>query len=152
MTRAQEYYQRNREKLLEYSKRKYQENKESRRAAGRKWYNENREQALAANKRWMEANRDRRLGRSRKRRYGISESDFKSMLEKQGHKCACCGGDKPTTKWGWHVDHCHATGKVRGILCHHCNVAIGCARDSPDRLRKMALYLDSHLGFDPKMF
>ena len=40
------------------------------------------------------------------------------------------------------VDHCHTTGKVRGFLCHRCNIALGMVKDDAGRLRKLADYLD----------
>ena len=65
------------------------------------------------------------------RRYGLSRKQYDAMLTAQGGKCAICGtkefrgpGKKP------HVDHNHVTGRVRGLLCVHCNVLIGMARDS----------------------
>ena len=59
------------------------------------------------------------------------------MLVAQGGRCAACGTREPGTKKGWHVDHCHETGAVRGILCHHCNVGIGKAKDNIETLRAL---------------
>ena len=42
------------------------------------------------------------------------------------------------------VDHDHETGKVRGLLCNGCNIAIGYAKDSPETLRRMAAYIEGH--------
>ena len=56
--------------------------------------------------------------------YGITQEDYNLLLEKQDGKCAIC---KRPPKEGkiLCVDHCHGTGKVRGLLCHGCNTAIG---------------------------
>ena len=54
-------------------------------------------------------------------RYGLTPSDVQAMLEKQGGACAICV--LPLTKH--HIDHCHTTGKVRGLLCHRCNTRLG---------------------------
>jgi hypothetical protein len=60
------------------------------------------------------------------------------MLAAQGGKCAICRTSE-TIKW--YVDHCHVTGKVRGILCHHCNLMLGMSRDDPQVLQAAIAYL-----------
>ena len=71
-------------------------------------------------------------------RYGITSADVDAMVERQGGTCAVCDG-KPE-----HVDHDHATGKVRGILCFNCNQALGNARDDIAVLRGLINYLRLH--------
>lgn len=56
---------------------------------------------------------------------------------KDGASCEICGSIEDLK-----IDHDHSTLKIRGVLCHHCNVAIGHMRDSPDRLRQAANYLE----------
>ena len=60
-----------------------------------------------------------------KREYGITLEDYDLMLIEQEGKCAVCGSDDPKGKGRFHVDHDHDTGKVRGLLCHYCNIAEG---------------------------
>lgn len=79
-----------------------------------------------------------------KRDYGLTIAQRDQMLAAQGGCCAVCRSSSPGNKKGWHVDHCHSTGKVRSILCHHCNNALGQAKDSPERLRALALYVEIH--------
>ena len=55
--------------------------------------------------------------------------------------CAMCGGT-PTRAEGWHVDHDHETGGIRGVLCSRCNHAIGLLDEDPQRLRAAADYLE----------
>jgi hypothetical protein len=75
--------------------------------------------------------------------YGLSEGDFFALLEKQGDACAICGSAEwPGKHRVPHVDHCHETGKVRGLLCSNCNHGLGKFRDDPDRLRAAARYLE----------
>jgi hypothetical protein len=62
--------------------------------------------------------------------YGLSLAEVNALLAQQGSTCASCGD--ALTKFC--VDHCHVTGTVRGILCHHCNVALGHLRDNPERI------------------
>ena len=60
-----------------------------------------------------------------KTRYGITETEYNEMLEKQGNVCALCGGEMKRPV----VDHNHQTGKVRGILCHPCNIKLPAVED-----------------------
>jgi hypothetical protein len=74
-----------------------------------------------------------------RRRYGIGQADVDRMLVEQDNKCAAC--DKPDPE---HVDHDHATGQVRGMLCFNCNQALGNVRDSVQILDRLAAYLVKH--------
>lgn len=76
-------------------------------------------------------------------KYGISADEYKQMHEKQNGKCKICN-EVPATKRGLHVDHCHDTGKVRGLLCHGCNLGIGSMKDSIHLLEKAIEYLRSN--------
>lgn len=58
-------------------------------------------------------------------KYKLTQEQWDAMFEKQGRVCAICKTDTPSTKHGWCIDHNHSTMVVRGILCHHCNTAIG---------------------------
>jgi hypothetical protein len=84
----------------------------------------------------------RASGRARElalmRQYGLSLSDFNSLLASQNGACAICR----IIGVRWFVDHDHETRIVRGILCQHCNSALGFARDSPVILRACAEYLE----------
>ena len=83
---------------------------------------------------------DRQASRSYK--YGITPDQFKQMFETQQGKCAICN-EEPKTKRGLHVDHNHETGKVRGLLCHGCNVALGSFKEDIGLLNKAIEYLRS---------
>jgi hypothetical protein len=72
--------------------------------------------------------------------YGLSVKEWESIFISQGSKCAICfrtehGGTN------WHTDHCHSSGKVRGILCHNCNVMLGAAKDEIPNLLSAVRYL-----------
>lgn len=62
-------------------------------------------------------------------KYGISIEVYESWLSKQNGKCACCGSlnafTPKSSRGNFVVDHCHVTGKIRGLLCFNCNTAIG---------------------------
>ena len=82
---------------------------------------------------------------SRNYLYGVTKEFLIDLYEKQQGMCKICG-DKPTTQRGLHIDHCHATGVVRGLLCHGCNVTLGNMKDDPEILLKAVEYLRSHHG------
>lgn len=80
------------------------------------------------------------------RTYGITYKDYLGMLEAQEEKCALCGNegfvmDKEKHKLKLVVDHCHTTGKVRGLLCHNCNRGLGLFKDNLTTLNKAMEYL-----------
>lgn len=73
--------------------------------------------------------------------YGLSRDDVARMFLGQGKCCAICKSTTPRTTKDWHIDHCHTTNRVRGILCNPCNLMLGYSRDNPDVLRTAAVYL-----------
>lgn len=79
-------------------------------------------------------------------KYNLTIEQYTSMLETQNHKCASCGSDsvEHDRYKNLCVDHCHKSGKVRGLLCHPCNTAIGAARENTKRLEACASYLKKH--------
>jgi hypothetical protein len=72
--------------------------------------------------------------------YGLSADDVDAMLEAQGGGCAICGV-RPERLASLHVDHCHGSGRIRGLLCLNCNQGIGKLGEDPERLRRAAEYL-----------
>lgn len=73
-----------------------------------------------------------------KRYYNMTEEDYQTLLDKQRGGCAICGR---TPQRRLHVDHCHLTGRVRGLLCYNCNRMLGDAHDKISLLAKAANYL-----------
>ena len=75
-----------------------------------------------------------------KRTYGITYKDYNELLKAQNHKCGICGGEgftmKEEHKVKLVVDHDHLTRKVRGLLCHNCNRALGLLHDDVESLNK----------------
>lgn len=80
-------------------------------------------------------------------RYGLTVEGYHALLEAQNHACAIC--ETPLAELTYenrralHVDHCHDTGRVRGLLCNACNRSIGGLRDDPALLRRAADYLEA---------
>ena len=79
---------------------------------------------------------------NRERAYGISEEQTAALLAAQGGRCAICRTDTPGGVGDWHVDHDHATGVVRGLLCNSCNIALGLFRDDEALLTAALAYLE----------
>lgn len=88
-------------------------------------------------------------------KFGMTMEDEAVMLAAQGGVCAVCGGYEKKTdarsqkQHTLSIDHCHTTGKVRGILCSHCNRAIGLLGDDPATLRRAADYLERSVASPP---
>jgi len=101
----------------------------------------------AKHKAWRDKNRAHvnrasKLGDLR-RRYGLTPAAIAEMVNRQGGVCAACGGP-PDDQRPLMVDHDHATGAVRGLLCNSCNLTLGRSRESHHRLRSLLLYLERY--------
>jgi len=73
-------------------------------------------------------------------KYGITLAERDALFEMQGKRCKVCRSDSSKGR-GFHVDHCHTTKKIRGIVCHHCNVLLGYAKDDIAILKAAIQYL-----------
>lgn len=80
-----------------------------------------------------------KLERNRKHKYGVTREQVYAMLDDQDNKCAICGVELSYEKM--HVDHCHDTGKVRGLLCRRCNLAVGYIESLLPVIEKVQNYL-----------
>jgi len=76
------------------------------------------------------------------RKYGLSREEYHEMHEERDHKCDICGQESDHRYDKLCVDHCHTTGKVRGLLCFSCNVMLGQCKDNIDRLQNAIYYLE----------
>lgn len=104
------------------------------------------EKRREAQARWREKNRGKFNETVRwskiKGKYGITREQWEAMLAEQGGRCAICRGTRPGGRGGvWAVDHDHATGVVRGLLCSLCNTGLGMFGDSTQRLSDALAYL-----------
>ncbi|MEU0449808.1 endonuclease VII domain-containing protein [Streptomyces tendae] len=72
-----------------------------------------------------------------KRNYGLTEAERDQLIADQGGVCCICLAAPAA-----HVDHCHETGRVRGVLCFSCNAALGQFKDRPDAIRRAAAYVE----------
>ncbi len=94
---------------------------------------------------WYQKNKDSVRDTQFKYKYGITLLEYTELLESQNGKCAICKSiyDHPRFKY-LAVDHCHSTGKVRGLLCHSCNAGLGRFKDDPAILYMAMKYLEAH--------
>lgn len=76
-----------------------------------------------------------------KKRFGMTLEDYDKMLFEQGGKCAICNIHHTETPRKLNVDHCHTTGKIRGLLCFNCNTSLGKLQDSIQILEQAIKYL-----------
>jgi hypothetical protein len=76
-----------------------------------------------------------------KNTYGITIDDYNEMFAEQNGCCAICSGHQSEFKKSLAVDHCHETGIVRGLLCDHCNLALGKFKDDLNLVKSAARYL-----------
>ena len=92
---------------------------------------------------WRANNRLRSKHNDLKRNYGITLVEYDEMLAAQQIKCAICKKDQSD---GGHlcIDHCHETGKIRGLLCHSCNRGLGFFKDQTAILEAAIAYLERH--------
>jgi hypothetical protein len=162
---AKNYLKDNKEKIVAYGKAYYQDNKKTKDAMSKKWHRENKEyqinyrtinkDKISKNaKDWRSKNRESYISEFRKRKYGITQEQYLHMLKNQNGVCAICGNLETVTdkKTGLIrslcVDHDHESGKIRGLLCSRCNVAIGLIDDSPEKAKKIFEYLSYHTNFE----
>ena len=101
----------------------------------------NHEKVLDTQRRSHAKHKSDRAKKRLERVYNITGEDYDQMLEEQNHCCAICGTDTPMGRGTWHVDHCHKTDKVRGLLCSKCNAGIGFLNEDTNTLRKAIDYL-----------
>lgn len=124
------------------------EKKAAHAVARKRWYEKNKAHVMVKNNAWRKSHPEvmKVVGRrDNLKRYGLTIEAYDGMLAAQGGRCAnpACRTDEPRGNGRFHVDHSHVTGKVRGLLCCNCNLAIGNAKDSSEILRGLADYLDS---------
>lgn len=95
---------------------------------------------------WRKSNRDKLLSNKRRYRTGVTWDQYGAMLKAQGGGCAICGEKESIkSKYGetaLAVDHDHATGKLRGLLCSRCNRTLGAIEKNPHILQAMLAYLE----------
>lgn len=105
------------------------------------------EKIKAQGARWRSDNPDADRRKYLFRKFNITLEEYQDMLDKQGGVCGICGKEETVvrrSKSGKEmlaVDHCHTTGKIRGLLCFRCNTALGALGDSLEEIQRVVDYL-----------
>ena len=151
---ARAYYRAHRKERLAYAKRYREANKKKLAAKRKQYVQEHHEVILAKGRAYREKHLEKRRAAARAYRrahlrhvwnyqlwyrHGLTVPEYRALHQKQHGCCAICG-KKPRHLV---VDHNHITGKVRGLLCHHCNSLLGFASDSTASLKAAIRYLAS---------
>ena len=121
--------------------------KEQLNKATKLWRLNNPEVIREIRKRTDEKRRQTRRNKELERKYGLTYEDYLLMLDSQNGVCSICGRPERLLGKGGvvrplNVDHDHSTGKIRGLLCASCNLALGNLEDSVDYLKNAISYLE----------
>lgn len=118
--------------------------REKERLRGKEKYEKNKPKHLAITKRYRDENLPFYKDLHLRRTYGITMDDKNKMRESQNNKCAICEVAFESDRHAY-VDHCHNTNKVRGLLCHPCNSALGMFKDNIISIERASAYLKSYV-------
>lgn len=106
----------------------------------------NKEKVQEQTKLWKQNNKDKTKGYNLKANYGLSLDDYNAKYAEQEGCCSICHTHQLELTKSLHVDHCHTTGKIRGLLCFKCNTLLGKVNDNPEILASAINYLRVHHG------
>lgn len=113
-----------------------------------KWWKQNKKRATELSRKWQKENvnytKKNSKNQNLKWNYGITLEDFDRMALEQNNTCAICKSDNSQFTKSLFVDHCHKTGKIRGLLCKKCNSGIGFLGETVEALQRAIEYLKKH--------
>jgi hypothetical protein len=135
------YREDHREEHRKYCKKYFADNREILVARNKEYKKNNPEIVKAIAARCYTKNPERSARKQLKQRYGVTLEFKQGLFESQDNKCGACGTTDPGPK-PWALDHDHATGAFRGVLCYTCNVTLGLLKDSSERCLQLAAYLN----------
>ena|SRR5579884_3381296 len=116
------------------------------------YFQKHRERELQKLKDWKKNNPKKVKAGNLRNLYGISQEQYAELLSSQDHKCAICCKHKSKNVFDKRnnkvrdlaVDHNHVSKKIRGLLCYHCNIAVGMLKDDIKRAENLVKYLKLH--------
>lgn len=132
------YWSEKRDALNAQRRQRRKDNPDEVRAAGREKFRQNRDKITAQMRARWHARKGELNAKRQREKYGLTADEIAAMHTKQDGRCAICGDQR---KLG--VDHDHATGAVRALLCTPCNTALGLLKENPTRIRAALAYLKS---------
>lgn len=136
LTPQQRYYRRNLEKMRLVNNEYYKKNRDKCIKLSTEYHKKRKEADPNYRKLTPAEARLRRL-----KRYGLTPQSYADMMNSQAHSCLICLVPFGNGKTGPVIDHCHASGRTRGILCIACNAGLGNFTDNPDLLKRAIEYL-----------
>ncbi len=152
-----DYYQKNKERLLTKMSVRYQTKKDhilnnqkvylsnpEVQEKRKKYYIEKSEQQKAYHEKYYKKISSKKRSYNRYKKYGISQIEYDKMFIDQDGKCLGCTKHQSELTRELCVDHCHKSGKIRGLLCYKCNLAIGFVEDDIDTMNNLIKYLSKH--------
>jgi hypothetical protein len=129
-------------------RKRYAENRDAQLAYNKARYIKEKDKLRAESKKWLDAHPEQRREYVRasqtKRRYGLTREQHRALYAAQNGCCAICKIEETKLKRRLCIDHDHKTNKVRGLICHPCNVIIGHAGEKTETLIETILYLERH--------
>lgn len=144
-SREKEQYIKHRETKIEHKKRARLENPENSRLINKKCRDKYKEKYNEKRREDYKKDPEKFKDRSLKSHFGIGITEYKQLLEIQNNTCAICNNPETVKRKGklknLAVDHCHKTGKIRGLLCARCNKAIGLLKDDINIINNCVNYL-----------
>ena len=143
--KKREYYDKNILMFKEKGRKRYLKEKETLLAQRREYYKKNIVKEREIRRLYRLKQTKDTLKSYQIKKYNLTIEDFKNLLEKQQGKCYICKGSSMPNK-NLAIDHCHETGKVRGLLCHMCNRGLGYFKDNVNLLHDAINYLNMNKG------
>lgn len=135
-----------RERVAKYAARNPDKVREQNNRSKKKQRENNPEKFAQRNKSWRLRNAEKLRWYEVSRKFGITQEEYSDLYNSQNGVCAICGLPETITRNGivraLAVDHCHSTGKIRGLLCSACNMGLGKFKDDKSLVLKAFSYLD----------
>lgn len=91
---------------------------------------------------WSDPAAKRQYAKAHRKVYNAKKARRERLIHRFGKTCMACGATPSRIC----VDHCHTTGRIRGVLCRDCNLALGQLKEDPNRIEALALYARKHCG------